>query len=110
MLTSTEAEQVKKISEQTGSIAALLYGNPMGPMSFGENGTLAEDLFGFLLFAYSWEQSMREPHNYSVCRKIGLTNLKFSKSFRRPFIAELSLKKLKNDIFKARSVLYLWKF
>lgn len=69
MLTSVEAEQVKVISEQTGSIAALLYGNPMGPMSFGQNSTIAQDLFGFLLLAYSWEQTMKNPENYSVSPK-----------------------------------------
>ena len=69
MLTSVEAEQVKVISEQTGSIAALLYGNPMGPMSFGQNSTIAQDLFGFLLLAHSWKQTMKNPENYSVSPK-----------------------------------------
>jgi hypothetical protein len=77
MFKSYEAEFVRKLCEKTGSVTALLYGNPMGPMTFLEKDTNGENLFGSQLLAYSWDLSIKEPEKYVVSKIFTFTNRDF---------------------------------
>lgn len=64
MLLSIEAEFMKGLAERTGSVTALLYGNPPSPLRHGTAGLndTEEVFFGNQILALSWDYARKsEP-------------------------------------------------
>lgn len=69
MLLSIEAEFMKGLAERTGSVTALLYGNPPSPLRHGTAGLndTEEVFFGNQILALSWDYARKsEPVDPSV--------------------------------------------
>ena len=57
--TTPTAEVAMRIAKESGSVTALLYGNPHGPLVFSDGDARQDmELYGSSLLAYSWNKTL----------------------------------------------------
>lgn len=56
--TTPTAEVAMRIAKESGSVTALLYGNPHGPLVFSDDARQDMELYGSSLLAYSWNKTL----------------------------------------------------
>ena len=57
--TTPSAGVAMRIAKESGSVTALLYGNPHGPLIFKDDASRQDiELYGSSLLAYSWNKTL----------------------------------------------------